>query len=173
MVEAIKNYLKSTNPVLVAIVILLAFIGMTALQGCNLASFVPVNIPPAVKAAVDLPQDERVTLDSADAVYEEWVAHVNLNTRKFETAIEDANERYIVLKQLTDIGLGVASEQASGIPGGAILLSGLSLLGGLFLKRPGEDSRVAKEKRDSYNKGIEVGATLVKAPEAHSPTDKT
>ena len=162
MVEAIKNFLKSTNPVLVAIVILLAFIGMTALQGCNLASLVPVNVPPAVKTAVDLPQDERVTLDSADAVYEEWVAHVNLNTRKFETAIEDANERYIVLKQLTDIGLG-----------GAILLSGLSLLGGLFLKRPGEDSRVAKEKRDSYNKGIEVGATLVKAPEAHSPTDKT
>lgn len=173
MVEAIKNYLKSTNPMLVVIVILLAFIGMTALQGCNLASLVSVNVPPAVKTAVDLPQEEPVTLDTVDVVYEDWVAYVNSNTRKFEASVEEANERYVVLKQLTDIGIGVASDQASGLPGGAILLSGLSLLGGLFLKRPGEDSRVAKEKRDSYNKGIEVGATLVKAPEANSPTDKT
>jgi hypothetical protein len=173
MVEAIKNYLKLTHPVLVVTIIVFAFIGMVALQGCNLASLVPVNVPPAVKTAVNIPQDDRVALDSADAVYEEWVAYVNLNTRKFETAIEDANERYLVLKQLTDIGLKTAGEHASGIPGGAILLSGLSLLGGLFLKRPGEDALVAKEKRDSYNKGLEVGATITKAPDPIPVTDKT
>ena len=49
-----------------------------------------------------------------------------------------------------------------GIPGGTILLSGLSLLAGVFLKRPGEDARVAKAKEDSYNKGLEVGSTINK-----------
>jgi hypothetical protein len=174
MVEAIKNYLKhSVNPLLVAIVILVAFVGMMALQGCNLASLISVNVPPAVKTAVDIPNDERVSLDVADTVWEDWIAHVNSNTRKFESAIDDANERYAVIKQLTDIGLKAAGEQASGIPGGTILLSGLSLLGGLFLKRPGEDALVAKEKRDSYNKGLEVGATITKAPDPAPVTDKT
>jgi hypothetical protein len=88
---------------------------------------------------------------------------VQTNNKKLTRAIEDANERYAVLVQVTDIGIRTVDGELSGIPGGTILLSGLSLIAGLFLKRPGEDSRVAKEKRDSYNKGIEVGSTITKA----------
>jgi hypothetical protein len=161
MVEAIKTYLKdSTNVLFVVLLLIVAFLGMMTLQGCNLASFITVSVPPAVKTAVDIPQDEKVSLDSVDMVWEDWIAYVNNNTRKFETAIDDANERYAVIKQMTDIGLETVGKEAAGLPGGAILLSGLSLLGGLFLKRPGEDARVAKEKRDSYNKGVEVGASI-------------
>jgi len=163
MLEAIKNYLKdSANLVFVVLLLIVSFVGMMILQGCNLASLIAVNVPPAVKIAVDIPKDERVSLDNVDMVWEDWIAYVNTNTRKFESSIDDANERYAVIKQMTDIGLEAAGKEASGIPGGAILLSGLSLLGGLFLKRPGEDSRVAKEKQASYNKGLEVGSSINK-----------
>jgi hypothetical protein len=163
MLEDIKNYLKEVPHALFVILILVvAFGALTVLQGCNLASMVQVAVPPQVKEAVGIAPDEKVTLDEADMVFSDWVAYVESNTRKFEGAIEDANERYAVIKQITDIGVGVATENVGGVPGGAVLLSVLSLIGGIFLKRPGEDARVAKEKRDSYNKGIEVGSSINK-----------
>ena len=95
-------------------------------------------------------------------VWEDWKAYVTSNTSKFENSIDNANERYAVLSQVVDIGIQTAQSEAGGIPGGTILLSGLSLLTGIFLKRPGEDARVAKEKEDSYNKGLEVGSSITK-----------
>jgi len=163
MLEDIKNYLKEVpHALFVILVLIVAFGAFTVLQGCNLASLVQVAVPPQVKEAVGISPEKKVTLDEVDMVYTDWVAYVDSNTRKFESAIDDANERYAVIKQITDIGVGVATENVGGVPGGAVLLSVLSLIGGIFLKRPGEDARVAKEKRDSYNKGIEVGSSINK-----------
>ena len=161
MFDKIKAFIND-RPQFVALVVLLAICAGTllALQGCNLASLVKVDVPPPVAAAVNA--TEETTLANADIVVADWEAFVNINTNKLNRSIEDAKERYAVLVQVTDIGLRTVEGEVSGIPGGTILLSGLSLIAGLFLKRPGEDSRVAKEKRDSYNKGIEVGAQINK-----------
>lgn len=160
MVDHIKAFVKDRPQFMfmIAFTVLCAAI-LALLQGCNLASLVSVDVPPAVQVATAIPVDN-VNLANVDMVWDDWKTYVESNTNKFERAIGDANERYAVLNQLTDIGLKTLEGEVSGIPGGTILLSGLSLLTGLFLKRPGEDARVAKEKRDSYNKGIEIGATV-------------
>jgi hypothetical protein len=159
MVDSIKNFIKD-RPHFIFIVVLLVTCGavLAVLQGCNLASFVKVDVPPQVAVAVGA--DEETTLDDVDMVWADWKIYVETNTNRFERSIEDAQERYAVISQITDIGIKAAEGEISGLPGGTILLSGLSLIAGLFLKRPGEDARVAKEKRDSYNKGIEIGATI-------------
>jgi hypothetical protein len=160
MVDNIKNFIKDRPQFMFMLAFLLLCGAILALlQGCNLASLVSVDVPPAVQVATAIPVDN-VSLANVDMVWDDWKTYVESNTNKFERAIDDANERYAVLNQVTDIGLKTLEGEVSGIPGGTILLSGLSLLTGLFLKRPGEDARVAKEKRDSYNKGIEVGATV-------------
>jgi hypothetical protein len=159
MVDSIKNFIKD-RPHFIFVVVLIATLGtvLAALQGCNLASFVKVDVPPQVAVAVGA--SEETTLDEVDMVWADWKIYVETNTNRFERSIEDAQERYAVISQITDIGIKAAEGEISGLPGGTILLSGLSLLAGLFLKRPGEDARVAKEKRDSYNKGIEIGASV-------------
>lgn len=159
MFDKIKAFIND-RPQFVAVIVLFAICAgiLLALQGCNLASLVKVDVPPQVAAAVNA--TDETTLANADIVVADWEAFVNTNTTKLNRSIEDAKERYAVLVQVTDIGLRTIEGEVSGIPGGTILLSGLSLIAGLFLKRPGEDSRVAKEKRDSYNKGIEVGAAI-------------
>lgn len=163
MVDNIKSYIKDVPGIVTALVfIVIGFASLMILNGCNLASLVQVKVPSEVREAVAVPADEAVTLDTVDMVWEDWIAYVNTNTRKFESALSDANERYAVIRQLTDIGVNAASQEISGLPGGAVLMSMLSLVGGILLKRPGEDARVAKEKQESYNKGLEVGSSINK-----------
>lgn len=161
MIDTIKSFIKDRPAAVVFFVTLLISAAVLAtLQGCNLASLVKVEVPPAVRIAVQPPAD--VSLDNVDIVWEDWKVYVQSNTAKLQRGIDNANERYAVIKQVVDIGISSAGGELSGIPGGTILLSGLSLLTGLFLKRPGEDSRVAKEKEASYNKGVETGSNTAK-----------
>lgn len=164
MVDKIKSFFKS-NPQALSAGILLVIVAtmLLTLQGCNLASFVKVAVPQDVKlAVVDVEYlDHPITLDEADEIWVDWNLYVTTNTNKLRAAIADAEDRYAVLKQFTDLGVGALGESAGGLPGGALLLSGLSLVTGLFLKRPGEDKRVAAEKEASYNKGFEVGSPKV------------
>lgn len=161
MMDDIKNLVKNRpHFVIAAICLIICAIVLATLQGCNMASLIKVDVPPAIIAATDAPQP--VTLDNVNIVWEDWKRYVESNTNKFEHAIDNAEERYAVLSQLTDIGLRTIEGEVSGIPGGTLLLSALSLATGIFLKRPGEDARVAKEKEDSYNKGLEVGSHITK-----------
>ena len=161
MIDNLKNLVKNRPYFMIAaICLIICAIVLTTLQGCNMASLIKVDVPPAIIAATDAPQP--VTLDNVDMVWEDWKRYVESNTNKFEHSINDAKERYAVLSQLTNIGLRTFEGEVSGIPGGTILLSALSLATGIFLKRPGEDARVAKEKEDSYNKGLEVGSSITK-----------
>lgn len=171
IIEYIKN---NRNGFILGIVTAVVMLVILAAQGCNLQSFVKVDVPPDVKATVDIPEGETITLDEAQAVWDDWQFYVESNSMRFQRAVKDAEDRYAILLQLTDLGIKATNEAAVGLPGGALLVSGLSLLTGLFLKRPGEDARVAKEKEKSYNAGISIGADLtggisaVQKPEAAS-----
>lgn len=161
MIDTIKRFVADRPAFLTTLAALLTlFAALAVLQGCNLASFVKVAVPPDVVKATEAITP--VTLDNVDIVLDGWKRYVKTNTSKLDHAIKDAEERYAILQQLTDIGLRTVEGEMGGIPGGTILLSGLSLLAGVFLKRPGEDARVAKAKEDSYNKGLEVGSTINK-----------
>jgi hypothetical protein len=131
---------------------------LAALQGCDLRSQLVVKAPGDMLAAIDV--EEPLTLDEAEAAWEDWTAWVDSRTRAYQRAVADAEDRYARIESLIDLGIAAGTEAAGGIPGGAFLVGGLSLLTGLVLKRPGEDSRVAKEKEDSYNAGLAKGKAL-------------
>jgi hypothetical protein len=159
--NTIINFIKENkNGVLIGIVTAVMFLVLMTANGCNLQSFVKVDVPPEVKEVVDIPTGETITLDEAQAVWDDWQFYVESNSMRFQRAVKDAEDRYAVLVQITDLGIGAIGDASNGIPGGALLMSGLGLLTGLFLKRPGEDQRVAKEKEKSYNAGIAIGADL-------------
>lgn len=139
----------------------IAFAALMFVQGCQLRSLVKVDVPRDIRASLDVDDlDKPITLAEVDQIWEDWNLYVQSNTARFTAAIKESEERYIVLQQLTDLGLGAAQQGLGGLPGGALLLSGLSLVTGLFLKRPGEDSRVSQEKQASYNAGIALAAKL-------------
>ena len=104
-------------------------------QGCDLRQFVPVNIPKDVAEAVDLPEG-RLTLDQAEIVWEDWEQYVTSNTKRFENAVDDANNRYAVLHQLFSIGLEGVGTASGGIPYGGLMFGALTGLTGLMLPTP-------------------------------------
>jgi hypothetical protein len=135
---------------------------MATLSGCDLRKMIDLDVPPAVAQSIDpagaLPgpgvDPKYYTLADADRVVEDWKRFVDTATRQLEASIDAANERHAVLASVVDLGVATVNEIAPTLPGGAFFVGGLSLLTGIFLKRPGEDKRVAKEKEDSYNAGM-------------------
>lgn len=136
---------------------------LMAAQGCDLRSMVSVDVPPPVLEAV-APEDLEggITLAEAQRVWEDWVTYVESNTERLRQSIDDANDRYYALASLINTGVSILGEHSGAFPFGAVVMSGLGVLTGLFLKRPQEDARVAKEKEASYNAGLVKGAEVAK-----------
>jgi hypothetical protein len=150
--------MKDKLPMILAAVTVALFAVLASLQGCDIRSQLVVKAPKDVLEIVDL---ETMTLADADAAYEDWANWVDTRTRQFQRAVADAEDRYARIEALIDLGLTAAEQGGASLPGGAFLVGGLSLLTGLVLKRPGEDKRVASEKEDSYNAGIEAGKKAI------------
>lgn len=166
MIDLIKQNRVAASLVILTIVVALA---LATLSGCDLRKMVELDVPPAVAQSIDpagaLPgpgvEPKDYTLADADRIVEDWRRFVDTATRQLEASIDAANERHAVLASVVDLGVATVNEIAPTLPGGAFLVGGLSLLTGLFLKRPGEDKRVAKEKEDSYNAGIEKAKATI------------
>lgn len=166
MIDLIKQNRVAVSLVILTVVVALA---LATLSGCDLRKMVDLDVPPAVAQSIDpagaLPgpgvSPVEYTLADADRVVEDWRRFVDTATRQLEASIDAANERHAVLASVVDLGVATVNEVAPTLPGGAFLVGGLSLLTGLFLKRPGEDKRVAKEKEDSYNAGIEKAKATI------------
>ncbi len=132
-------------------------IAMTV-QGCDLQKMIDVDVPRDVQKSIG--SEETISL--ADSTYEwnRWQDWVSTNSEAFARNIDAGNERVALIESITALGIGALGEVSTTFPGGAVVFSGLSLLAGWFLKKPGTDKVVAKEKEDSYNAGIEKGKTI-------------
>jgi hypothetical protein len=127
--------LMNINPKVVAIVGAIGICGMVTLQACDMRSFVVVDVPQDVLEAVDLPEG-RLTLDEVDATWQDWKYYVETNTKRFEDAVADAEDRYAVIHQIFSIGLTTAGEASQGIPYGGLLFGALTGITGLMLPQP-------------------------------------
>ncbi len=167
----IKSFIATYPEAVSGLFILICVaIAMLCVQGCSLASFIQVDVPKDVKVAVDVDDLKKpITLAEVDEVWADWNNFVTLNTERFNASIEEANQRYEVLASIANLSIDAAVPVIGGFPGGAFILTALGGLTGLFMKRPGEDKRVAKEKEASYNHGIVRGYTL----SANPPKDPT
>lgn len=139
----------------------LVLVTCLAVQGCDLQKMVKVDVPEGVQQSV--PVGEEVPLSESEYAWDQWSNWVEANSEAFARNIEDGRSRLALIENLTAMGMGALGEVSSTFPGGAVLFSGLSLLTGWFLKRPGEDKVVAKEKEDSYNAGLAKGKELAEA----------
>ena len=130
-------------------------------QGCNIQELISVDAPPAILAVAENIPEGKMSLADVDYAWNEWNHYVTTNTELFKVAVEDAESRYLFVESLTNTGLGVLQGAGESFPMGGIILSLLTGGTGLLLKRPKEDARVAAEKESSFNKGVEVGKSLV------------
>ena len=121
---------------------MLAIAGLATIQGCNLQSWIKVNAPKDVMIAVDLPEGS-LTLDQANAVFEDWSNFVTSNTKRFQIAMDDANARYDLLNQWVSVGLSLAQTGSEGIPYGGLLFAALTGAAGVMVPQP---KFVKKEK---------------------------
>lgn len=135
-----------------------ALILAMAIQGCDLQRVIKFDVPTDVQNAIQASEQE--SLADAEYVWDEWSNWVDANSKRLAANISDSRDRLALINNVTAMGIGALGEVSSQFPGGAVIFSGLSLLAGWFLKRPGEDKAVAKEKEDSYNAGLAKGKEL-------------
>ena len=136
----------------------LALMISTVISGCGVDDWIKVDVPLGVQQATDT--EPAIPFSQSDATYEEWIAWVERNDNRFKDAIGESAKTVGVIKSLTDTGLTMLGDATATVPGGAFISTGLALVGGLLLKRPGENKKVQKEKEASYRAGIEEGEKL-------------
>ena len=156
-----KNWIHK-NPLAVS-----AFAGAIAVlmfclaaSGCQVSDLIKVNVPSEVKEAVGVEGD--VTLTDAPVVWEDWNQYVKKNTDRFESETKKSYELLGFINTATDIAISSAEAAAPAFPGGAIVFGLLAGTAGLFMKKPGTDKVLAKEKEDSYNAGMKKAKDLGK-----------
>lgn len=159
----------AASAIVLLIVLLLA-------AGCSLADIVRVRAPVEVQAVVGVPP--QVTLSDAGRVLAEYRAKVQaeFNARSaagaaFAERIESGWQFVGFAQSFLQAGASEAGAAGlAALPGGALALSALTFLSGLFFKRPGTSELVRREKEESYNKGIEVGRDVaVSVANGHKP----
>ena len=140
------------------ILAMIAVLTIAAVSGCQLSDIVKFDPPSAVQQAIGVAP--RMPMSEAGFTWDEWTAYVERNSKQLAAEIEDGNYRLGMIQSMTDVGMQALQDAAPAFPGGALLVGGLSMMGGLFLKKPGTDKAMAAEKEASYNKGIEEGKRI-------------
>ncbi|MAJ59864.1 MAG: hypothetical protein CBC48_07810 [bacterium TMED88] len=124
----------------------------TTLQGCDLQDLITLDVPQDVRAAVDEP--ERVSLSDSAIIWERWQEYVEKNTDRLAVQIQDAERRYTTIRALFDTSLEALGDHASTLPGGLLITSALSGLGGLFLNKPGAKRKMYKANVAAFSEGV-------------------
>lgn len=128
-------------------------------QGCDIQKTVKFDVPSDVQGVIN--SKEREPLANSKYVWNQWTSYVETNSAKLSENIEDAQGRVAMIENLTSMGLSTLEGVSGQFPGGALAFSGLSLIAGWFLKRPGENKAVQKEKEKSFNAGLEKAKDLL------------
>lgn len=132
-------------------------IALFALAGCQVGDLVQANVPQSVRKVV--PSEPRVSYNEAKVVYADWRASVERTAEQFQTELDRKAELVSLLGTLTNDAMLVGVPVLESLPGGGLLATGLVGFGAWFLRSPGTDKRLAREKEASFNKGLEQGRT--------------
>jgi len=151
----LKKNQKATALILSAVLVLLL---ASALAACQVEDFVRVDVPKGVADAVGT--EQTVSFSEATLAWEDWIDYVEKESDRFSREIDRQAETVSILRSLGETGIAFGQEAAATLPGGALLSTGLALLGGVFLRRPGDAKKEQKEKEASFRKGLEEGKAL-------------
>ncbi|MBX3435535.1 MAG: hypothetical protein KF847_19635 [Pirellulales bacterium] len=138
----------------ICIAALIAAAGLAACAGLDLGDYIRVQTPHAVQQASGIPAT--MTLNQAEGEYRAWHASISDAGARWKAAIERGHETRALVSQLTLQTLSDVGPTVAGLPVLGPALPLLTLLGGWFLRRPGDVSRadMAREKEASYNAGM-------------------
>jgi len=128
------------------------------LSACGIQDLVRVDVPAGIQNAIDL--EPRISVAESGAAWDEWTAWVDRNSSRFSDEIDEGQETAGLIASLTATGIALGQDAASTLPGGALISTGLALMGGLFLKRPGDKRREKAETDASYTAGLEKGREI-------------
>ena len=164
MIEWLRT---SAVGVLLLVVASLTFAGLLVLSGCALDQMIKVKVPKKIRIAIKAPA--QIPLRDSEMTFDEWVAHVDRETAYFARNIEDARWVYSFASSAIDTGLAFSEGPLATVPGGAILLSGLTGAAGLFMRQPGTAKREQKEKESSFKAGQRTATTIISNGHATPP----
>ena len=125
---------------------------ISALAITSILSACQVQDPDGVQKAIDV--EPRISVSDSAAAWEEWVAWVDRNSSRFSDEINRGQETAGLIASLTQTGIALGQDAASTLPGGAFLSTGLALMGGLFLKRPGDKAKERAESERAFTAGL-------------------
>ena len=141
----------------------LIFAAGSVLPGC-VEQLIPVR---TTTGQVDRGFPDKMTVASAPKARARYVAGENAFLSELDSNIEDGQETVAFIGGVVQTATspeGLAAFGFTPLTGGGSLLT---FLGGLALKRRRDvnPSELAAEKRDSYNKGVEVTKALIELKE--------
>ena len=149
-----------TNPraawLIVAAITALAITSI--LSACQIQDIVRVDVPAGIQQALEV--EPRISVAESGPVWDEWTAWVDRNSSRFSDEIDEGQATAGLIASLTSTGIALGQDAASTLPGGAFISTGLALMGGLFLKRPGDKAKERAEAERSYNAGLEKGQKI-------------
>lgn len=132
-------------------VALVAILGLAIASGCSLSDIIKVQVPPAVQTATN--SKATVSLSRAQYVRKQFVNDFTVALGEFDQNIEGASAFHDLATSLLNTGMIAGQGALASVPGGGILLALLTGVGGLYLKKPGTNETLNKEKQASFNAG--------------------
>jgi len=144
-----------------------AAVSVLALSGCRVGDLVRADVPQAVRKVV--PSEPRVSFNEAKVVYADWRASVERTAERFQTELDRKAELVSLLSSLTNDAILFGVPVLETLPGGGLLTTGLVGLGAWFVRSPGTDKKVQREKEASFNKGLREGRTPANAAAPAAP----
>lgn len=155
------NWIKDSKyGILIVACVVGVLLTASACSGNRATDFIQYRNPPQVQQALGVPAKQ--TLTQAPMTIEQWELYVEQGTRELFANVEQADALFDFLRGLVTGGIEQLEDEISmAFPLGGTIVAGLGVLGGLFLKRPGEEKRVRKEKEDSFNAGQRKARDLV------------
>lgn len=148
----IFDYIRNNKAgVSIMVAVFAIIIGMGIASGCSIDSMIKVSVPPKVQEATNSPA--LVPLSRAPFVRKQYVNEVKLSLEEFDGNIREKSAFRDLAVSLMNTGAVAGRGALAGFPGGAMLMSVLAGVGGLYLKKPGTDTEINAAKQDSFNSG--------------------
>lgn len=133
-------------------VVIVAAIVMVVLTGCQLSDYVKVDVPLKVQQFTGLPSS--VPLTHAEEYYEDSATAMLTAMERFRENIDEANWLFTFLTTSIQTGITAAEPAATTLPGGALILTALAGLGGIFIRKPGDTKKINQASIDGYNEAL-------------------
>lgn len=155
--------MTTRSKVAVALYALAALVAASCvLAGCIADRYIPVSVPQGIQMEMAVPAS--VSLREAPHLRESYVLKAKQNVESLDGNIEDGLLIMDIVSTGTGMGITALQGASATVPGGALMVGGLTTLAALFTRRPGDKhpEDVIKEKEGSYAKGAKDAEARIK-----------